>query len=586
VHHGNDRFANEVDAALHTGDAARAAQLCRERLALRPEDAQSLRYLSQIEGATGNPEAAVRLGRRACRAVPDDPLAHQALGQALAGAGDWEDAVRSFRECTRLAPQASHGWYNLGIALRRSGDNAAALEAWKQALRCDPKHADSWFAMARLLDADGQPRDALDCYERAARCDPTILPQLGDRRLARGLPEAALAAYTAAWEQGIERPRSGVGRGQVLEVLGQRDGALEAYRAVLEINPDHAEALALLLALADPAECGARRERAQEGLYTDATGDSDRAVIGYGLARHHDRRCDPAAAVTAARVANSARRTEAGAADAEALAARVARIRSRYDAAFFNQRGIEPAAAGAGPVWIVGMPRSGTTLVEQILAAHPNVHGAGELEDLPRLAGRVAGPDEIDMIAAAAEIDARTREALAAEYRRSLTAGAKPEAVRWVDKTPFNLFHLAFAAVLFPQGRVIHCRRDPRDTALSIWLANFAPTQRYATDVHEIARMWRASEEIMAHWQQVLPLPIHTLDYEELVTRPEEEVQRLLRFLDLPWEPACMHFHEQSRAVNTPSRWQVRRPIDTSAVGRWRRFHPWLPELDQAFSHR
>lgn len=155
-----------------------------------------------------------------------------------------------------------------------------------------------------------------------------------------------------------------------------------------------------------------------------------------------------------------------------------------------------------------------------------------------------------------------------------------------MDKTPFNLFHLAFAAVLFPQGRVIHCRRDPRDTALSIWLANFAPSQRYATDVHEIARMWRASEAVMAHWQQVLPLPIHSLDYEDLVARPKEEVQRLLRFLDLPWDPACMRFHEQSRAVNTPSRWQVRRPIDASAVGRWRRFAPCLPEIEQAFSDR
>jgi len=443
--------------------------------------------------------------------------------------------------------------------------------------------ADTWFAMARLLDADGQPWDALGCYERAARCDPVLLPVLGDRRLARGAPEAALAAYTAAWEEGIERPRSGIGRGEVLEVLGQREGALAAYRAVLAINADHAEALALLLALADPAECGAWRERARAALHADATCDSERAVIGYGLARHHDRAGDPAAAVTAARLANSARRKEAGSADADALAARVAGIRSNYNAAFFNQRGLVHADPGAGPVWIVGMPRSGTTLVEQILAAHPEVHGAGELEDLPRLAGRIAGPDETDMIAAASEVNAQTRDALALEYRRSLTAGAQSGAVRWVDKTPFNLFHLAFAAVLFPQGKVIHCRRDPRDTALSIWLANFSPSQRYATDPHDIARMWRASEEVMGHWQKVLPLPIYTLGYEDLVARPGEEVRRLLQFLDLQWHPDCMRFHEQSRAVNTPSRWQVRTPLYSAAVGRWQRFAAMLPELVEAF---
>jgi len=321
------------------------------------------------------------------------------------------------------------------------------MEAWKQALRCDPSHGDAWFAMARLLDVDGQPVDALGCYERAARCNPDLLPVLGERRLARGAPEEALAAFTSAWNQRIERSRSGIGRGQVLEVLGEREGALEAYRAVLEIDPKHAEALGLMLALGDPDECGGWRERAHAALQAGETGDSQRAVIGYGLARHLDRSGDPAAAVTAARTANTARRNEAGAADAGALAARVSAIRSRYDEAFFHECSAVPSSAEPGPVWIVGMPRSGTTLVEQILAAHPNVHGAGELEDLPRLAGRIAGPDETDMISAAAQVDAQTREALAAEYQRSLTTGAQREVVRWVDKTPFNFFHLAFDPV-------------------------------------------------------------------------------------------------------------------------------------------
>lgn len=581
---GNKSFAKEINAALQDGNPARAAQLCRERIALRPEDAQSLRYLSQIEGAAGHTEAALRLGQRACRAAPDDPLAHQALGQALAGAGDWVGAAGSFRDCTRLAPQASDGWYNFGIALRRIGDNEGALNAWKQVLRRDPKHADAWFAMARLLDADSQPVDALGCYERAARFQPALLPLLGDRRLARGASEAALSAYTTAWEQGIELVRSGIGRGQVLEVLGQREEALAAYREVLKIEPNHAEALALLLALTEPDNCDTWRERAQAALRSGATSDSERAVIGYGLVRHHDRSGDPVAAVEAARAANSARRKEAGVANADALAARVAGIRARYDEAFFRERKRVSTNTGSGPVWIVGMPRSGTTLVEQILAAHPKVHGAGELEDLPRLAGRIAGSEETEMIAAAAEVDAQMSETLTEEYMCSLTAWAPGEAVHWVDKTPFNFFHLAFAAVLFPQGRVIHCRRDPRDMALSIWLANFAPSQRYATDLYEIARMWQASEEVMEHWQQVLPLAIHTLNYEDLVARPKEQTHRLLQFLDLEWEPACLRFHEQSRAVNTPSRWQVRQPLYTSAIGRWRAYAEALPELSAAFS--
>jgi len=576
-------LGHAVRRALAHGETTRARALCEACLAESPGSAEALRYLSQIEGAAGDTASAIRLGRQAVAAAPGDALAWQALGQAYAGTGEWSRAVASFREAVRLQATLADAWHNLGLALRRLGDPRGALEALKTAVRCDPGRADTWLSMARLLESAGQLDDALGCYERAARRDSALLPLLGDRQLARGEPRAALAAYDAAWSKGIAPARSGVGRGQALEVLGHRELARRSYRSVLEIAPTDPESLSVLVALADGDEVGPWREQAATLLEDPRTCDRDQALIGYGLARYEQQRCRVAAAAGAARRANAARRREAGAPAAGALAARVEAIESRYGQSFFAARRVSGDEAGVVPVWIVGMPRSGTTLAEQILSAHPSVHGAGELEDLPCLARRIAGPDETAMIEAAAGVTREERAALAEAYRAALTRQAAPDVRYAVDKTPFNLFHLAFAAVLFPHGRVIHCQRDPRDTALSIWLANFAPSQRYATDLTDIARMQRASERVMRHWRKVLPLPIHTLRYEAVVTNPEGEIARLLDFLGLPWEPACLRFHETGRAVHTPSRWQVRQPLYGSSVGAWRAYSEVLPELVEAF---
>ena len=212
-------------------------------------------------------------------------------------------------------------------------------------------------------------------------------------------------------------------------------------------------------------------------------------------------------------------------------------------------------------MFIVGLPRSGTTLTEQILCAHPLLHGAGELAQLTLMATRsLASPEDAAWQAAAQLTKASSLE-LAHCYLRGLRHSAPRNRLRISDKSPLNFFHLAFAALLFPNARVIHCVRDTRDTALSIWMENFKPDQHYSTDFDDLAFLTAQYRRLMAHWRRVLPLPMLEIRYEVTVADLHGQGRRLMEFLGVPWDERCLEFHRVDRAVQTPSRWQVRQPI-------------------------
>jgi hypothetical protein len=323
-------------------------------------------------------------------------------------------------------------------------------------------------------------------------------------------------------------------------------------------------------------------EYAQAALGDDDTPDEARALVGYGLAKYHDRRGAYMRAAHASLAANAARRRTAGPLDRAGLTARVDGIIATYGAAFFDAR------AGRGldteePVFIVGLPRSGTTLTEQILSAHPLLHGAGELPDLARLAGRAVADSDHPLWAAAARLDEAGCREYAHLYLEALRRGTTGHPSRISDKSPLNFFQLAFAAVLFPRAKVIHCRRDARDTALSIWMENFRPDQRYATDFDDLAFFAGEYGRLMEHWRSALPLATLDMRYEDTVTDLEGQARRMMDFLGVPWDASCLEYHRAERAIQTPSRWQVRKPIYRGSVGRWRNYRDHLPGLISAF---
>jgi tetratricopeptide (TPR) repeat protein len=530
----------------------------------------------------GRSREAETASRRATALAPEDPRAWSDLGRVHALQGKFQDAERCFRVAVSLDGGHADAWHNLGTALRQLGRYEAAFTALKRALQLDPSRPGTYLNLGALLIESQQLDDALECFERAAKLDPALAraqSRIASHLSARGKVELAEGHFRKSIALDPAHVDGWLGLGQTLEDTGDADGALGCYRNALARVPSHAPALGRYLALLRTPAPDALLRTARAALDDSQRPGDGRALVGYGLAKYHDRQKDLAAAAAAARAANEARRRQAGAFDRAAFDGRMAATMQACDSAFFEAR----RGFGLGtdqPVFIVGLPRSGTTLIEQILANHPMLHGAGELPDLPRLAA-LASPDAPWL--SATRVTHASGVEFAHEYLRALREGAPRGRLRITDKTPFNFFQLGFAALLFPQARVIHCRRDARDNALSIWLENFNADQRYATDFGDIAHLRKGYERLMSHWQAALPLEILDVDYESLVAGTEREARRIVEFLGAPWDRRCLDFHESARAVQTPSRWQVREPIYTRSVERWRAYAPYLPEIEAAF---
>jgi tetratricopeptide (TPR) repeat protein len=573
-----------VQARLDARDFTGALSLCREAAGRHPDDVGTHRLLAELLSAAGDPAAARHHARRACELAPDDPRGWCGLGQAQAEAGEFEAAARAFGKSIEIDPRHADGWHNLGSALKALGDREGAFDAFKSALAIDGARAGTYVNLGNLLIESEQFDDAVECFERAARFDPTLAVaryRLAQQMSESGRVQRAESLFRQSLGLDPNHIQGWLGLGRTLEDLGEAEGALGCYRNVLARLPNHPQAIGQYLALIKGEADSTVLERAQALFANANTGDEARALIGYGLLKFHDRRGEFKYAAQAGLIANATRRRQAGPLDRVGLAQRIDSIIATYDRDFFAER----RRFGVGndqPVFIVGLPRSGTTLTEQILAAHPLLHGAGELPDLARIAlGSIDDGDEPWQ--AASKLNEMQSREKAGEYLKSLRAGAPERRLRISDKSPLNFFHLAFAALLFPNARVVHCIRGARDNALSIWMENFNADQRYATDFDDLAFYRTQYERLMAHWREHLPLPLLDLHYEDTVADLEAQARRLIDFLGAPWDSSCLDFHKSERAVQTPSRWQVRQPVYSKSVARWRSYADHLPALDAAF---
>ncbi len=311
---------------------------------------------------------------------------------------------------------------------------------------------------------------------------------------------------------------------------------------------------------------------------TDLT-DVQRFLLHYGLASVRDARGDYAAAAehlvqaNALQHADFIKRGQPYRSDTyESLAAQL--IAACTPEFYEHVRGF--GHQSELPVFVFGLPRSGTTLIEQVLASHSRVFGAGEI----KLAGDTLagfGADGSDAVEAMRRMD-RPSAARAAERHLEKLRVLAPAAERIVDKMPDNYLHLGMLAALLPRAKFIHCRRDLRDVAVSCWMTPFEEV-RWANDQRDIAARFRVYRQIMDHWRRVLPVPILNVDYEEIVADLEDVSRRLIEFCGLPWEPGCLEFHHSKRAVSTASAAQVRRPVYKTSVQRWRNYEPYLAPL-------
>ena len=571
-------------ACERDGQRRQALDLLRQAGSARNALPQQHQAIAQAALRLDDPALALAQMQRAVTLAAEDPAIQFQYACLLAHQGRHAQALPHFQWVAQAQPQEPGVQHLLGLTLQRMGRNSLALAPLRRAHALAPDNARTLEALAEAEFHAGHPDDAWPLWQMLLRQRPDDLHvlQRGAETLNRlGRSDQALALLQQASQR---QPRAGdlwMVMGQTAEDLGDRDIARQAYATALALQPDWAFPISGLL--------GLDRGKASDALVEQATGlmarpaleDRDRALLGYELGKTLDGRQRYDEAMVCWHDANAARRRMTGVPDLAAHERQAERLMANTRTLAAHANGGWRGSADRRPVFIVGMPRSGTTLTEQLLAAHPGVHGCGELPDLFLIANRfaIAGTSttwpELDTPALA---DAELEDA-ARRYLRAASRDASADAVRLVDKAPLNFFLLDLVARLFPHAHVVWCRRDPRDIAISVYGENFALEERLSTDLADIGRYINLQTRLMRHWQAHSPLPVFELCYEQLAVEPEPVARRLLAFLGLDWNPGVLEFHRSGRGVQTPSRWQVKQPIHTRSISRWRHYQRHLAPL-------
>ncbi|HUG79568.1 MAG TPA: sulfotransferase [Burkholderiales bacterium] len=547
-----DEAGNKMRRALeldHAGNLDEAAALCGELLAARP----------------GQPHALCLLGRVRRRQ------------------GRLDDAASSLEAARAAAPQMPQLLAELGFLALTRNEPAAAVAHFSALLGQKPATADAHFNLGCALDRAGRHADAALRFEAALELQPAdrheVLARLGGSLLMAGREEAAAARFDEALAIEPACAPAMHGLGMVRGARGEFEAAAALFRQALAADPDFVEVYQQLAEIrrfedpADPDLVAMRRLLGEPGRSPLA-----REKLSFALGKASDDLGDYAAAFAHFAEANRLKRERVGGFDRAAHAALIERTIETFSADFFPPRA-EFGVPDRTPLPVFGMPRSGTTLVEQILSCHSRVAAGGEQSWLDRL-NRSLGAERPRAV-----LDWGPGEAqrIAGEYL-GLLARLGGGSERVTDKMPGNFLHAGLIHLLFPRAALVHCRRDPVDTCLSIFFQDFGTGNLYANDLEDIASFYRAYERLMQHWRAVLPGAIFDVDYAALVRERERVTRELLAFCGLDWEDACLEFDTSERVVATLSRWQVRQPVYADSVGRRDRYAPYIGALEAALA--
>ena len=519
----------------------------------------------------GRPSAAISAFRRAIELASGEAASHHALGRALLRLDRLAEATASLSLATTLRDDAA-AYHDLGMALERQDLRVEATAAYRRAVELAPELAEAHAALGELLILADEGEEAARCFRRAAAVEPDAVA--GRLSLAKACmletnfseAETQLRQALAGEPQNDELMKY---LGDVLARQGRFDEASEAFDRTLELNPRHVAAYFTMVEARKCTEADRPRLVRMLAALDDAgLGDTDRVQLHFAIGKLLDDLGDYAEAMRHFDIANQRRR---GAFDRVGFSADVDRIVRRFTPGFFAANSTFGREDDA-PLMIVGLPRSGTTLIEQIISSHPQVAAGGELPFWVKRADPWG-------IAQATYLSTEMAHDLAGEYLAQLRR-IGPTATRITDKQPFNLLNLGIIHLLLPKARIIQCRRHPVDTCLSIYFTNFFQVIGFATDKADLADAYELYARLMDHWRTVLPSDrFLEVDYEELIADREAVTRRLIAFSGLDWSDSCLQPERNSRAVVTASLWQARQPVYATSVERWRHYEPWLGEL-------
>lgn len=541
-------------------------------LAASPQLTSLLNVAAQLLKAD-RPDEAIAPLNQAAQLKPTDARILHDLGLACLEVGRLPEAIAILQRSIANKPGYADAHFRLGIALEKSGDMRGAIAAYHHTTELAPKLTEAWFRAGALVYTLGHRHEAIECFQRAAASAPKS--RFGRLAKARALltEDKDTQAEKALRETLILDPDSAMAHDLLGNLLTEHGRFEEAYGHL-----ERAIGLAPLLSGSyyDLVRC--RRVTAEDDLLPKMTAALDtpqleaaqRLRLHLAIGKAADDLGEYERAMQHFDAADHVRRASVSfsAAAFERETARIIGECTRELMEKAPKLGVDDAR----PVFIVGMPRSGTTLLEQIISSHPDAAAGGELnfwnERGPVWHRLGAQGNEAPFLRSAAE-----------DYLK-LVKSLAPKALRLTDKMPFNFLWAGLIHLALPQALIIHCRRDALDTALSIHQTHFHPSLAFPTGGSDLVTYMRCYQRLSAHWRQVLPQDrFIEIEYEALTASPEAAIRGIIAACHLPWHQGCLHPENNPRSVKTPSKWQTRQPINRGSVARWRRYEPWLGAL-------
>ena len=563
------------NALLDLGQLADAAASYRRALAQRPDFAEAHANLGNALRGLGQFDQAAAHYRRALEIQPDHASTLSNLGNILHDLGRLDEAVASYRRALDINPDYAQAHNNLANALRSLGRLDEAAASYRRALAIEPLYAEAYNNLGVALRDSGRLDEAAASYRRALEIKPDLAEALSNLAIVQrvqGRVEQAQASCRRALEIDPNAATATVFLAELHADEGQFSEAEALFKRAISIDPDSPQAWSGIARLRKMTEGDAAWLAEAQRIAGLPLPPRQEAYLRYAIGKYFDDVKAYDQAFLNVQRANELTKRYTVEHDRQQLTQAVDRMMRFYDRTWINQARID-ANPSQRPVFIVGMPRSGTTLAEQILASHPKIAGAGEL---PFWNDAAAGYKS-------AALDRRTNSGaiakLAEDYLR-LLADLSPNALRVIDKMPGNFLFLGLIHAALPNARILHMCRNPIDTCLSIYFQHFEVTYSYANDLEDLAHYYTQYSRVMEHWRSVLPEnAILDVPYEGLVEDQEAWSRKMLEFIGLPWDPICLEFHRTERAVITASKWQVRQKISKSSVGRWRHYEKFLGPL-------
>ena len=567
-----------------TGKHGEAAQICATILEAQPNNAAALHTLGLTHYLSRRYPQAIELMSKAVEFDDSNPQYFCNLGEALRRGQNPDRAIENFEKALALKPEYLLAHLGMANVLRDLGRRPEAIARYRLALALDPCFAEAFHYLGAMYLEQDRKTEAIAYLRKAVTLKPAYVEAnltLANALDSDGQIEEAKEVYRGVLERDPNITAAHNNLANLLKSEGNMDEAIAHYEKALEISPGNVQAHYNLTRARKAKSDDKEIDRLEKMLEVPDLRAADKVNIHFALGKIYDDLGRYDDAFPQFQKGNDLD-DRAPAFDPRVhdfLVNRLATIFSRQ--MFARRQGF--GSDSDRPIFIVGMPRSGTTLTEQILSSHPQVFGAGELEQISHLVNAMTaeisgGPPYPE---SASDLDAMTACRLGESYVTYIRR-LGDDAKRVTDKMPANFMHLGFIALLLPHARIVHCRRQPMDTLLSCYFQHFTVPMPYTNTLQGLGSYYRAYEAIMRHWHNVLPLDILDVQYEEMVSDHESVCRRLVEFAGLEWDDACLQFHASERTVKTASSWQVRQPLYNSSVSRWRHYEKFLEPLKEA----